>query len=183
MEVYIIIGIFILIILLWIIMTYNKLVESRNKIRNQWSQVDVLLKMRFDLIPNIVETVKGYAIHEEQTLLAVIDARNSAINSKTPEDEIKADQELTNKLTKLMALCESYPELKADSNFSKLQESLNDVENKIAYARQFYNDSVLKYKNIIEKFPTLLIARMLGFKQEQFFEITETEKENIKVKF
>jgi len=183
MEKYVIVGIIVLVIALWIIITYNKLVELRNKVKDQWSQVDVQLKKRFDLIPNIVETVKGYAKHEEDTLLAVIEARNSALNSKTPQEEMNADKELTSKLTKIMILSESYPELKADTNFKNLQENLSDVEEKIAYARQFYNDSVLKYKNAIEKFPTLLIARMLGFKQEQFFEVSKTEKENIKIKF
>ena len=183
MEIFVMVGLIILVMVLWMVITYNKLVELRNNVKEQWSQVDVLLKKRFDLIPNIVETVKGYAKHEEETLLAVIEARNSALNSKTIQEEISAEKELTSKLNKIMILSESYPELKADTNFKNLQENLSDVEEKIAYARQFYNDSVLKYKNAIEKFPTLLIASMFGFKQEQFFEVSEQEQENIKIKF
>lgn len=168
---YIIFGIVILIIILlvaWVIGTYNKLVQLRNKVKDQWSQVDIQLKKRFDLIPNIVETVKGYAKHEKETLNSVIEARNSALTAKTPNAEIDANNQLSGALTKLFALSEAYPELKADSNFRDLQENLKDIEDKIAYARQFYNDTVLKYKNAIETFPTVLIAGMLGFKQEQF---------------
>lgn len=183
---YIIFGIVILIIILlvaWVIGTYNKLVQLRNKVKDQWSQVDIQLKKRFDLIPNIVETVKGYAKHEKETLNSVIEARNSALTAKTPNAEIDANNQLSGALTKLFALSEAYPELKADSNFRDLQENLKDIEDKIAYARQFYNDTVLKYKNAIETFPTVLIAGMLGFKQEQFFELADNEKQNVKVQF
>lgn len=183
---YIILGIVILIIILlvaWVIGTYNKLVQLRNKVKDQWSQVDIQLKKRFDLIPNIVETVKGYAKHEKETLNSVIEARNSALTAKTPNAEIDANNQLSGALTKLFALSEAYPELKADSNFRNLQENLKDIEDKIAYARQFYNDTVLKYKNAIETFPTVLIAGMLGFKQEQFFELADNEKQNVKVQF
>ncbi len=183
---YIILGIVILIIILlvaWVIGTYNKLVQLRNKVKDQWSQVDIQLKKRFDLIPNIVETVKGYAKHEKETLNSVIEARNSALTAKTPNAEIDANNQLSGALTKLFALSEAYPELKADSNFRDLQENLKDIEDKIAYARQFYNDTVLKYKNAIETFPTVLIAGMLGFKQEQFFELADNEKQNVKVQF
>lgn len=186
MKGYIILGIIILVIVLiigWIIKTYNKLVQLRNKVKDQWSQVDVQLKKRFDLIPNLVETVKGYAKHEKETLNSVIEARNSALSAKTPTDEMDANNQLSGALNKLFALSEAYPELKADGNFKDLQENLKDVEDKISYARQFYNDTVLKYKNAIETFPTILIAGMLGFKQEQFFEAIEDEKQNVKVQF
>lgn len=186
MKIYIIIGIIILVIIIlisWIIKTYNNLVQLRNKVKDQWSQVDIQLKKRFDLIPNIVETVKGYAKHEKDTLKAVIDARNSALSAKTPTDEMNADNQLSGALNKLFALSEAYPELKADTNFKDLQTNLKDVEDKISFARQFYNDTVLKYKNAIETFPTILIAGMLGFKQEKFFEATNEEKENVKVQF
>lgn len=186
MKGYIILGVVVLLIVLiigWIIKTYNNLVQLRNKVKDQWSQVDVQLKKRFDLIPNVVETVKGYASHEQETLTKVIEARNSAINATNPSDEMSADKELSGALNKLFALSESYPELKADANFRNLQENLKDIEDKIAYARQFYNDTVLKYKNAIETFPAVLIAGMLGFKQEQFFEASNEEKENVKVKF
>lgn len=178
-----IVAVVIVLIVIWIIKTYNKLVQLRNKVKDQWSQVDVQLKKRFDLIPNIVETVKGYAKHEKETLNAVIEARNSALSATTPNDEMNANNQLSGALNKLFALSEAYPELKADSNFKDLQENLKDVEDKIAYARQFYNDTVLKYKNAIEMFPTVFIASMLGFKQEQFFEATEDEKKNVKVQF
>ena len=185
MNSYIVLGIVLLVIVLivgWVILTYNKLIRLRNMVKDQWSQVDVQLKKRFDLIPNIVETVKGYANHEKETLSAVIAARNSAVNAATPGAEMAADNQLTSALGKLFALSEAYPELKADSNFKDLQENLKDVEDKISFARQFYNDSVLKYKNAIEMFPNVLVASMLGFKQEQFFVATDEEKQNVEVK-
>lgn len=183
---YIIIGIVVLVIVFiigCIIKTYNKLVKLRNKVKEQWSQVDVQLKKRFDLIPNIVESVKGYAKYEQETLKSVIEARNSAISAETANAEMEANNQLSGALNKLFALSEAYPELKADGNFKDLQETLKDIENKIAYARQFYNDTVLKYKDAIETFPINLIARMLGFNQEQFFEVNDVEKQNVKVQF
>ncbi|MBE6157883.1 MAG: LemA family protein [Firmicutes bacterium] len=182
--IYILIIILVIVLIIgWVISTYNKLVKLRNNIKDQWSQVEVQLKKRFDLIPNLVETVKGYAKHEKETLEAVIDARNSAVNAKDAKEEIAANNELSATLGKLFALGEAYPELKADGNFKQLQDSLSDVEEKIAYARQFYNDSVLKYKNATQVFPTVLIAGMLGFKEEQFFEASEEEKQNVKIEF
>lgn len=184
MNLYIILGIVILVIFLivfWIIKTYNKLVKLRNKLKDQWSQVDIQLKKRFDLIPNLVEIVKGYAKHEKDTLNSVIEARNNAISTRIPTEEMDANNKLTGALNKLFALSESYPDLKANVNFMDLQKNLKDIEDKIAYARQFYNDTVLKYQNAIETFPTFIIAGMLGFKQEHFFEATDDEKQNIKV--
>lgn len=183
MKFVIILLVIIVLIALWIIKKYNTLVVLRNKVRNQWSQIDVQLKKRFDLIPNLVETVKGYASHEKETLDAVIEARSSALNAKTPNEEIDANKVLSGALTKLFALSEAYPELKADSNFRELQQTLNDVEEKIAYSRQFYNDTVLKYQNAIEAFPTSIIAKMFGFEKQNFFEATKEEKENVQVKF
>lgn len=186
MEAYVIIGIIVVVIILlisWFISTYNKLVQLRNKVNDQWSQVDVQLKRRFDLIPNIVETVKGYAKHEKDTLEAVINARNSAISAKNSNEEMNADNQLSGALNKLFALSESYPELKSDANFKNLQDNLKEVEDKISFARQFYNDTVLKYKNAIETFPIVLIAGMMGFKQVEFFEAKNEEKENVKVNF
>ena len=179
---YIILGI-VLLMVLWVIATYNKLVKLANKTDDEWAQVDVLLKKRFDLIPNLVETVKGYAKHESETLEAVINARNSAVSAKTPEDEIKANGELSGALSRLFALAESYPNLKANENFMSLQTDLKDIEDKIAYARQFYNDSVLTYRNAIKVFPAVLIAGMLGFKTKPYFEASESEKQNVKVQF
>ena len=163
--------------------TYNSLVKLRNMVKDQWSQIDVLLKRRADLIPNLVETVKGYTKHEKETLDAVISARNKAVSAQGVEAEMKANGELSGALSKLFALAESYPDLKANANFMDLQNNLKDTEDKISYARQFYNDAVLKYKNKLEVFPSNIVASMFGFKPEPFFEATETERENVKVSF
>ncbi len=176
-------GIVAVLIVIWVIATYNKLVKLRNKVKDQWSQVDVQLKKRFDLVPNIVETVKGYAKHEKDTLEAVVNARNSALSAKTPADEMDANNQLTSTLNKLFALTEAYPDLKANENFLSLQESLKDVEEKIAYSRQFYNDTVLTYQNATQVFPTVIIANLFGFKGEEFFKAADEERENVKVKF
>ena len=163
--------------------TYNGLVKLRNMVKDQWSQIDVLLKRRADLIPNLVETVKGYAKHESGTLEAVIAARNKAVSATTPSDEMKANGELTQALSRLFALTEAYPDLKANTNFTDLQNNLKETEDKISYARQFYNDAVLSYKNKLEMFPSNIVASMFNFKPEQFFEATEAEKEVPQVKF
>ena len=178
-----IIGGIVLLLLLYFVSTYNGLVKLRNMVKDQWSQIDVLLKRRSDLIPNLVETVKGYAKHEKETLDAVISARNKAVSANGVEAEMKANGELSGALNRLFALAESYPELKANTNFMDLQNNLKDTEDKISYARQFYNDAVLKYKNKLEVFPSNIVAGMFGFKPEPFFEATETERENVKVKF
>ena len=178
-----IIGGVVLLLLLYFVSTYNGLVKLRNMVKDQWSQIDVLLKRRSDLIPNLVETVKGYAKHEKETLDAVITARNKAVSANGIEDEMKANGELSGALNRLFALAESYPELKANTNFMDLQNNLKDTEDKISYARQFYNDAVLKYKNKLEVFPSNIVAGMFGFKPEPFFEANEQERENPQVKF
>ena len=178
----IILGVIVL-IALFFGTTYNSLVKLRNMVKDQWSQIDVLLKRRADLIPNLVETVKGYTKHESETLEAVINARNKAVNAQGAEAEMKANGELSGALSRLFALAESYPDLKANQNFMDLQNNLKDTEDKISYARQFYNDAVLKYKNKLEVFPSNIVASMFGFKPEPFFEATETERENVKVSF
>jgi len=163
---------------------YNKLVSNRNKVKDGWAQIDVQLKRRADLIPNIVETVKGYAKHESETLEEVIKARNSFNTASTVEDEMAANNQITGALNKLFALSEAYPDLKANANFLSLQNDLKDVEEKISYARQFYNDIVLTYNNAVEMFPSNIIANMFNFKQEKFFEVeNEKEKEAPKVSF
>ena len=178
------IAIIILVVLvLLVIGCYNSLILLRNKVRDQWAQIDVQLKRRFDLIPNLVETVKGYAKHEKETFEKVIKARNSFNEAKTPEDEMKANNELSNGITKIFALAESYPELKADANFTKLQAELNDTEDKISYARQFYNDNVMAYQNKLEMFPSNIVASIFRFKPEPFFAANEKERENVQVKF
>ena len=178
-----IILVIVVLIVLWIIATYNSFVQLRNRVKDQWSQIDVHLKRRADLIPNLVETVKGYAKHEKDTLEAVINARNKAVSATNATEEMQANNELTGALTKLFALVESYPELKANTNFMDLQANLKDTEDKISFARQFYNDTVLKYKNKLEVFPSNLVAGIFGFKPEPFFEASATERETPKVQF
>ena len=179
----IIITIILVLIVLYVINTRNALVVLRNKVKDQLSQIDVQLKRRFDLIPNLVETVKGYAKHEKGTLEDVVKARNTYLSATTPEDQLKADGELTKAVNKLFALAESYPDLKANENFLSLQKELTTCEDKITYARQFYNDSVLSYNNKIELFPSSLIASMFHFEKEKFFEATADERKNVQVNF
>ena len=185
MSKWIIIGIIVVIVLiiLWVIGTYNKLVVLRNRVRDQWAQIDVQLKRRFDLIPNLVETVKGYTKHESETLENVVKARNTFLSATTPESEMEANGELTQAISKLFALTESYPDLKANTNFVELQAELQATEEKIASSRQFYNDTVLSYNNKIEVVPSNIVASMFKFKREAFFEANEKERENVQVKF
>ena len=180
---WIILIIIVVLILIYLGSTYNSLVVLRNRVKDQWAQIDVQLKRRFDLIPNLVETVKGYASHEKDTLEAVVKARNEYLSSDTPEGKIEANNDLNKVVTKLFALAESYPELKADTNFRELQTTLTETEDKISYARQFYNDVVMKYNNKVEVFPSNIVAGMFGFKTSAYFNATEEERENVKVKF
>ena len=181
--VFAIIGGIILILACYVIGVYNKLVNARNKVENQFSQVDIQLKRRADLIPNLVETVKGYAKHEKTTLTEVIEARNKAVNAGSVNEKIEANNELTGALNKLFALAEAYPELKANENFLSLQGDLKDTEDKITYARQFYNDSAMGYNNLIQMFPSNIVANMFGFKKFEYFKAEEKEKEVPKVEF
>ena len=183
MEIFIFIIVLLVLVALFVMATFNGLVNLRNMVKDQWSQIDVLLKRRADLIPNLVETVKGYASHEKDTLDAVITARNKAVGATNPKDEMAANGELTQALGKLFALSEAYPDLKANTNFINLQENLKETEDKISYARQFYNDAVLGYKNKLEMFPSSIIAGMFNFKPELFFEANEAEKVVPQVKF
>ncbi|CCY88934.1 lemA protein [Mycoplasma sp. CAG:956] len=180
---WIILIIIVVLILIYLGSTYNSFVVLRNRVKDQWAQIDVQLKRRFDLIPNLVETVKGYASHEKDTLEAVVKARNEYLSSDTPEGKIEANNDLNKVVTKLFALAESYPELKADTNFRELQTTLTETEDKISYARQFYNDVVMKYNNKVEVFPSNIVAGMFGFKTSAYFNATEEERENVKVKF
>ena len=182
-TVLIVILVIVVLIIGWVVATYNGLVQLRNKVKDQWAQIDVCLKRRFDLIPNLVETVKGYAKHEKETLDSVIKARNTYVSANTPEDQMKADGELTQAISKLFALSENYPDLKANTNFQELQKELTETEDKIQYARQFYNDVVMKYNNKTEMVPSNIIANMFGFKKEAFFEAAEEERKNVEVKF
>lgn len=182
---YIVIAIIVVLVLLilYVIGTYNGLVSLRNKKDDQWSQIDVQLKRRADLIPNLVEIVKGYAKHESETLEKVIEARNTYMSAKTPEDEMKASGEVTQALNKLLALSEAYPELKANQNFLGLQQDVSDTEDKISYARQFYNDSVLTYNNKVQMFPSNIIAGMFNFTKASFFEVSDSDKQAPKISF
>lgn len=179
----IIIAVIVVLLIIYVVGTYNSLVGLRNKVKDQWAQIDVVLKNRNSLIPNLVETVKGYAKHEKDTLNGVIEARNKATSAKTPEEEMKAAGEVTKALSHLFALAESYPDLKANENFLDLQNKLNEVEEKIRFARQFYNDVVMSYTNKLEMFPSNIVANMFGFKPEAYFEASEEEKKDVKVKF
>ena len=179
---WIIIGV-IALIAIYVVSTYNGFVSLRNKVDDQTSQIDVQLKKRFDLIPNLVETVKGYTKHEKETLEGVINARNKYATADNLGDQLKADGELTNAINKLFALTEAYPDLKANTNFIQLQTDLKETEDKISVARQFYNDTVLRYNNMVEKVPSNLVASLCKFEKEPFFKIDEAEKEAPKVSF
>lgn len=177
----------IVILVAWVISMYNRLVTNRNKVRNQFSQIDVQLKRRFDLIPNLVETVKGYANQEKEILNNFAEARKMYDNSRKVDDIAglaKADARLTSGFNALVnAVQERYPELKSNENFKQLMNELTETENKISYQRQFYNDVVLSYNNSREVFPNVIIANMFGFKAEPFFEADEESRQNVQVKF
>ena len=183
MTIAIIIGVILLLLIIWYFSTYNSLISLRNRKDDQFSQIDVQLKRRADLIPNLVETVKGYTKHESETLEAVIKARNTYLTVTDIDSKVKSSSELSGQLSRLFALAESYPDLKANTNFEELQKQLKDLEDKISYARQFYNDSVLMLNNKIEMFPSNIIAGMFHFTKESFFEASEKERENVSVKF
>ena len=162
---------------------YNNLVTLRNRVDNAWQNIDTQLQRRNDLIPNLVETVKGYAAHEQETLDAVTQARTAATTAATPEEKMAADNTLTGALRQLLMVAEAYPDLKANANFTQLQASLEDTENKISYARQSYNDCVLNYNNGIQTFPGNIFAGIFQFKQRSGFEAAEASREVPQVKF
>ncbi len=166
------------------ILTYNKMITLDNRIENSWSQIDVQLKRRHDLIPNLVETVQGYMDHEKETLEGVIQARSSALTASSPGQQAKAESELNGALSKLMLLVEDYPDLKANENFRELKEELVSTENRISFARQNYNDQILFFNNKIEIFPSNLIASIFSFKAHEYFEIEDqNEREAVDVSF
>lgn len=179
---YIVLGIIVL-IGFWLLMTYNHLVTLRNRVREAWSQIDVQLKRRSSLIPNLVETVKGYAKHEKEVFENVTKARSALMSAKDPGKVAAADNMLTGALKSLFAVAEAYPELKASENFKQLQDEISDTETKVAASRQFYNTNVLDLNNNLETVPTMWVGGMFGFQKEKFFEATEEEKADIKVKF
>ncbi len=171
------------IIILAIIGMYNGLIRVRNQVKNAWAQIDVQLKRRNDLIPNLIETVKGYMKHEKTVLENITKARSAIMSAKSVNESAKASNMMSDTLKSLFAVSENYPQLKANENFKQLQEELSGTENKIAYSRQFYNDIVMTYNTKIETFPGNVFASMFGFKQEQSFEATAEEKKNVKVSF
>ena len=179
---YIIIGLLVL-VGLWILFTYNSLITLRNRVREAWSQIDVQLKRRSSLIPNLVETVKGYAKHEKGVLEEVTKARTALMGAKNPHEAADADNMLTGALKSLFAVAEAYPDLKANKNFEELQRQLEDTEDKVAYSRQFYNSNVLDYNAKIQMFPTSIVANMFTFKSFEFFKADEEERKKVEVKF
>ncbi len=170
-------------ILVYLVALYNRLITFRNRVDNAWAQVEVQLKRRYDLIPNLVETVKGYAAHEKEVFETVVRARQAAIAAQGPQEKGPAENTLTQALRQLFAVAEAYPVLRASENFQSLQGELAETENKIAYARQFYNDTVYRYNTAIEKFPALLFARAFGFAKRAYFEAEEEAQRRVEVRF
>lgn len=180
MGVYIIIAV-IAIVLVYALTSYNGLINLRNRVKEAFATMDVYLKKRWDLIPNIVETVKGYASHEKETLKSIVDLRNNAYDTMQQKDKIAADNQITGALSKLMALAENYPDLKANQNFLELSKELSKVEEDIANSRKYYNAVVRNYNNAVQMFPSNIISSVFGFKEEPMFETVE--RENVKVDF
>jgi LemA protein len=172
---WIVLGVIVALVL-WIIVIYNGLVAMRQRVNQSFADVDVQLRQRHDLIPNLVETVKGYAAHERGTLDAVVQARNAAVAARGPDAQVAAENMLTGALRGLMALAEAYPSLKANENFRQLQDQLADIENKLAAARRFFNNAVQEYNTGIQQFPAALFAAALGFSHKEFFDLGEDRK-------
>lgn len=179
----IIIAVIIGVILLFVLFLYNSLISARLRVHEAFSQIDVQLKRRADLIPNLIETVKGYAKHEKETLTKVTELRTDLLNAKSPEKKAEVNNQITDALKSIFAVAESYPDLKASENFKTLQEELQDTEDKIAYSRQFYNTNVLDYNTKLQIFPNVLFAKILNFKPAEFFGASEGDKKPVKVTF
>lgn len=179
---YIVIGAVVL-LLLWLLLTYNSLITLRNRVREAWSQIDVQLKRRSSLIPNLVEAVKGYVKHEKTVLENVTKARSALVNAGNPHEKAAANDMLTGALKSLFAVAEAYPNLRASENFKQLQDELSDTETKVAASRQFYNTNVLDLNNSLETIPSNIVGNMFGFQNEEFFKATEEEKTDVSVKF
>jgi len=180
----VIVAVVLAVLLLYVIATYNGLIKLRNRIEAAWAQIDVQLKRRYDLIPNLVETVKGYAAHERATLDAVVTARNAAMAAPSgSHQQAQAENAISGALRQLFALSEAYPDLKANQNFGQLQEELTSTEDRIAYSRQFFNDSVLKYNSKIQAFPGVILANAMGFKPREYFEADDDSRGPVQVTF
>ena len=174
----------VVVLLLWVVSVYNGLIKERMKVKNSWSQIDVQLQRRFDLIPNLVETVKGYMQHESDVLTKVTELRTSWANAKTVKEKAELDNQLSESLKTIMAVFENYPDLKANTSFTELQEELRNTENKISYSRQFYNDSVTRYNIKVQTVPSNIIAGLFHFELEEFFKAeSEEARQNVKVSF
>jgi LemA protein len=182
MIVWIILAV-VLVVLFWFIGTYNMFITLKNRVKNAWAQVDVQLKRRYDLIPNLVETVKGYAKHEREVFEKVTDLRTRAMSAGSIKDIGEANNQLSGVLKTLFAVAENYPELKANENFLKLQEELTNTENKIAFARQFYNDIVLRFNTAQEKIPAAIVAKIMGLTPAEYYPIPEEERGTVRVSF
>jgi LemA protein len=183
MTVLLILLVLVVLVVLALVLLYNNLVRLRNRIEGAWAQIDVQLKRRYDLIPNLVETVKGYASHEKETLDAVVRARNAAGAASGPADQAQAETQVTAALRQVFALSEAYPDLKANQGFLQLQEELSGTESRISYARQYYNDTVLRYNTKIQTFPAVVIANAMQFKEREYFEADDTSRGPVQVKF
>ena len=181
--VWIVVIVVLVVIIAWVISTYNSLVQLRNKVRNSFAQIDAQLQRRFDLIPNLVETVKGYAGHEKEVLENVTASRSGYMNASSNEQKLEMNNQLTSTLKTLFAVAESYPDLKANTNFLHLQEELSQTEDKVVYSRQFYNDAVTIYNNKIQMFPSNVIAGIFGFKEEAFFDAVDEANHAPRVQF
>jgi len=179
-AVWIVLGVVALVVVAGVLL-FNRLVGLRNRVDNGWSQIDVQLRRRYDLIPNLVETVKGYAAHEREVFEHVTEARAKAIDAQGVGNQAQAENQITAGLRRLIAVAEGYPELKASENFLALQEELSGTESKIAYARQFYNDQVMRLNTLIQKFPSNVVAGMFGFKPREFFDIEEPVRGPVQV--
>ena len=179
----VIVLVLILALVLYGISAYNKLAQERLKVDNQWSQIDIVLKQRSDTIPNLVQVVSAYAAHEKELLERISEARSRYMSAKSPDASVRAAADLSDGLSRLMAVAENYPELKSNANFMDLQKRLADLENKIADFRQFYNDTVMRYNRLIVTVPSSLIAKMFGFTQREFFRVEEAEKAAPEIRF
>ena len=179
----IVIVVLLILLGIYVVVSYNGLVSLRNRIENAWAQIDVQLKRRYDLIPNLVETVKGYASHERETLDAVITARNAGMNATGPAEQAQAENMISGALKSLFALSEAYPDLKANQNFAQLQEELTGTEGRIAYARQFYNDTVYRYNTKIQSFPSNVLANTFSFSEREYFQADDESRGPTQVSF
>lgn len=182
MWIYIIIAI-VLIIVMYVLVTYNNFIKLKNMVQEAFSTMDVYLKKRWDLIPNLIETVKGYVKHEENTLKEIVDLRGSSYDSMSDDEKVKANQTISKDINKIMLVAENYPDLKASANFQDLSRELSKVEEDIANARKYYNGAVEMFNNKVEMFPSNILAKLFGYKSKAMFETDSTERENVKVSF